>query len=302
VLAVATNRPVDAIVSAQLEPGGGRGRLVSRRSRASTDAAVHRHAVPLTDVIVLNQWLPLQLAKRSPCRRELGRSATRPERQRPRGPRSLPHRPDRLQQPCTAPGDTPLSWRSSHLVGATRDADPLAEEQQRRRECWYSITAAVSESASRLTPDRAAGSEQLWTSSISQLSLTARDVAAFVPMEKSRSATGHPAPAVAMPARASMSSTRPCGVPRSLRSGSVFGPGGRSSSTRGRRGGRASASPGASLTVARKRPGGRRSLRWLSPRRSGSNLVVEVCRVLEVVHQEPRKAGIPRQLLECLRR
>ena len=73
VLAVETNRPVEAVVAAELKPDGGRSRLLSRRSRASTDAAVHRHAVPRTDVTVLDQRLPLRLAKRSPRRRELGR-------------------------------------------------------------------------------------------------------------------------------------------------------------------------------------------------------------------------------------
>jgi len=41
--------------------------------KLSTDAAVHRHAVPRTDVTVLDQRLPLRLAKRSPRGRELGR-------------------------------------------------------------------------------------------------------------------------------------------------------------------------------------------------------------------------------------
>jgi hypothetical protein len=54
------HRPVEAIVAAQLEPDGGRSRLPSRRSRASTDAAAHRHAVPLTDVIVFDLPLPLR--------------------------------------------------------------------------------------------------------------------------------------------------------------------------------------------------------------------------------------------------
>ena len=70
---VETNRPVEAVVAPQLKPDGGRSRLLSRRSRAGTDAAVRRHAVPRADVTVLGQRLPLRLAKRSPCRRELGR-------------------------------------------------------------------------------------------------------------------------------------------------------------------------------------------------------------------------------------
>ena len=45
-LAIETNRPVEAVLAAQLEPDGSRSRLLSRRSRASTDAAVHRHAGP----------------------------------------------------------------------------------------------------------------------------------------------------------------------------------------------------------------------------------------------------------------
>jgi hypothetical protein len=49
-------------VAAQLKPAGGRSRLLSRRSRAGTDAAVHRHAVPRTDVTVLDQRQPLRLA------------------------------------------------------------------------------------------------------------------------------------------------------------------------------------------------------------------------------------------------
>ena len=57
----------------RLEPDGSRSRLRSRRFRASTDVAVRTHAVPRTDVTVLDQRLPLRLAKRSPRRRELGR-------------------------------------------------------------------------------------------------------------------------------------------------------------------------------------------------------------------------------------
>lgn len=73
VLAGETNRPVEAIVAAQLKPDGDRSRLLSRRSRAGTDAAVHRHAVPRTDVTVLDQRLPLRLANQLPRRRELRR-------------------------------------------------------------------------------------------------------------------------------------------------------------------------------------------------------------------------------------
>ena len=62
VLAVETNRPVEAVLAAQLKPDGSRSRLLSRRSRASTDAAVHRHAVPRTDVTVVDQRQPLRLA------------------------------------------------------------------------------------------------------------------------------------------------------------------------------------------------------------------------------------------------
>jgi hypothetical protein len=72
-LAVETNRPVESVVAPQLELDGSRSRLLSRRSRVGTDPAVHRHAVPRTDVTVLGQRLPLRLAKRSPRRRELGR-------------------------------------------------------------------------------------------------------------------------------------------------------------------------------------------------------------------------------------
>ena len=54
-------------------PDGGRSRLLSRRSRASTDGVVLGHAVPRTDVTVLDQRLSLRLAKRSPRRRELWR-------------------------------------------------------------------------------------------------------------------------------------------------------------------------------------------------------------------------------------
>jgi hypothetical protein len=51
-------------VAAQLKPAGGRSRLLSRRSRAGTDVHVHRHPVPRTEVTVLDQRLPLRLAKR----------------------------------------------------------------------------------------------------------------------------------------------------------------------------------------------------------------------------------------------
>jgi len=58
---VETNRAVEAVVAAQLKPDGGRSRLLSQiEFRASTDAAVHRHAVPRTDVTVLDQRLPLR--------------------------------------------------------------------------------------------------------------------------------------------------------------------------------------------------------------------------------------------------
>jgi RNA polymerase sigma factor (sigma-70 family) len=60
-------------MAARLKPDGGRSRLFSRRPRVGTDAALHRHAVPRTDVTVLDRRLPLRLAKRSPRRRELGR-------------------------------------------------------------------------------------------------------------------------------------------------------------------------------------------------------------------------------------
>jgi hypothetical protein len=112
--------------------------FAGRRSRAGTDAAVHRHAVPRPDVTVLDQRLPLRLAKRSLRRRELGRCRCSP---------------------------------------------------------------------------------------ISQLSVTAHDVAAFLPMQKSGSATAHPTPAVAMPARASIWSTRPCGMLRLSNSGARLGRG-----------------------------------------------------------------------------
>ena len=65
---------VEAVVAAQLKPDGGRSRLLSRRSRASTTpAGRYRQAVPRTDVTVLGQRLPLRLAKRSLRRRQLGR-------------------------------------------------------------------------------------------------------------------------------------------------------------------------------------------------------------------------------------
>ena len=38
--------PVEAVLAAQLKPDGSRSRLLSRRSRANTDAAGHRHAGP----------------------------------------------------------------------------------------------------------------------------------------------------------------------------------------------------------------------------------------------------------------
>ena len=51
-----------------------------------------------------------------------------------RGPRSLPLRPDRLQQPWKQRrGRDPLSWRSSVLVGAARDAAALAQARQSAR-------------------------------------------------------------------------------------------------------------------------------------------------------------------------
>ena len=58
VLTVETNRLVEAVVAAQLKPDGGRSRLLSRRPRVSTDAGAHRHAVPRTDVTVLDRRLP----------------------------------------------------------------------------------------------------------------------------------------------------------------------------------------------------------------------------------------------------
>ena len=44
--AVDTDCPVEAVVAAELKPDDGRRRLLSRRSRASTDAALRGHAVP----------------------------------------------------------------------------------------------------------------------------------------------------------------------------------------------------------------------------------------------------------------
>jgi hypothetical protein len=67
------HRPLEGTVAGKLEFDGGRRRLPSRRSRASTDAAVRWHAVPRTDVIVFDQRLPRRLVERSPRRRELGR-------------------------------------------------------------------------------------------------------------------------------------------------------------------------------------------------------------------------------------
>ena len=55
---VETNRLVERVVAAQLKPDGGPSRLLSRRSRAGTQAFVDRHAVPRTDVTVLGQWRP----------------------------------------------------------------------------------------------------------------------------------------------------------------------------------------------------------------------------------------------------
>ena len=71
---------------------------------------------------------------------------------------------------------------------------------------------AVFRSAGQMQPSPRAP-RQRCSSSNPQLSLTAREVAAFGPMQKSTSATAHRAPAVAVPARASIWSTRPCGVP-----------------------------------------------------------------------------------------
>ena len=45
-VAVETNRPVEAVIAAQLKPDGSRGRVLSHRSRASKDAALHRHTGP----------------------------------------------------------------------------------------------------------------------------------------------------------------------------------------------------------------------------------------------------------------
>ena len=54
-------------MAAQLKPDGGRGRLVSQShfEQGRTRPCIDRHAVPRTDVTVLDQRLPLRLAKRS---------------------------------------------------------------------------------------------------------------------------------------------------------------------------------------------------------------------------------------------
>ncbi len=80
---VETNRPVEAVLAARLKPRGSRTRLLSHRSRASTDAAVHRHAGPAD-----GRHSPRSAAAASP--REAGRlvaacsgaAATRPTRSR----------------------------------------------------------------------------------------------------------------------------------------------------------------------------------------------------------------------------
>ena len=80
VLAVETNRPLEAVVAAQLKPDGGRSRLLSRRCRAGTDSAVHRHAVPGTDVTVLGQRLRFASRSGRFAAASSGAAATRPSR------------------------------------------------------------------------------------------------------------------------------------------------------------------------------------------------------------------------------
>jgi hypothetical protein len=83
-----TNRPVEAVVAARVKPDGGRSRLLNRRSRAGTDAAVHRHAFPAD-----GRHSPRSATAASPCQAvasspparvlpQLVRSSTDPRRGR----------------------------------------------------------------------------------------------------------------------------------------------------------------------------------------------------------------------------
>ena len=116
VLAVETNRPVEAVMAARLKPDGGRSRLFSRRPRVGTDAALHRHAVPRTDVTVLDRRLPLR-----------PREAVAPS---PRA-RSLP-------ELVHSTSRAPAGWRASVAGGAEepRLARRVRSSKRRRQDAY----------------------------------------------------------------------------------------------------------------------------------------------------------------------
>ena len=113
------------------------------------------------------------------------------------------------------------SFRVSSLTTASGPPDTVPARPRERQPALLADRPTVASSGVNgrtrsplLLRIETAVSRDRSSSSNSQLSLTAREVAAFVPMQKSSSATAHRAPAVAMPARASIWSTRPCGVPQ----------------------------------------------------------------------------------------
>jgi hypothetical protein len=70
---VETNRPVETVVTGQVKLDGGPSRLLSHRSQASTDAAVHRHAAPADGRHSPRSAAAASPGERSPRRRYLGR-------------------------------------------------------------------------------------------------------------------------------------------------------------------------------------------------------------------------------------
>jgi hypothetical protein len=126
---VETNRPVEAVLAAELKPDASRSRLLSHRSRASTDRPCTGMQVPRTDSTVLDQRLPLRLAKRSPRRRELGRCRNSSQASTPSGS-TLASATTPAERQSSAPAQRPSSlvtWSQSPTPHTT--AAPLHDDQ-----------------------------------------------------------------------------------------------------------------------------------------------------------------------------
>ena len=123
--------PVEAVLAAQLKPDGSRSRLLGRRSRASTDAAVHGHVGPAD-------------GRHSP--RSAGAAAPGEAVASSPRARALPQLVRSESRDRRRPGCCPACG-SGRLAAVSRRAAPLAQEQQRRRQWCNSIKGAVDSQA-----------------------------------------------------------------------------------------------------------------------------------------------------------